>query len=122
MRIVKVRKTKLLKKLKENMSKHVELAEKAELGYKKAIRVALEGMLSEISNGRIPRFSNLTSLQEPVNNEEEYERAIAMLEMSVDDIIELSEQEFSNFVLDDWSWKQHSVLTNTRYMNFLENN
>ena len=38
-----------------------------------------------------------------------------MLEMSVDDEIELTEEEFSNIILDDWNWKRNFARLNSNY-------
>ena len=55
-------------------------------------------------------------LDAPINQIKEYDRAIKMLEMSVDNDITLSEQEFAEYVLDDWHWKNQFTLTNSAYL------
>ena len=38
-----------------------------------------------------------------------------MLELSVDDVITLSETEFDQLVMDEWNWKQSFVATSSFY-------
>lgn len=52
---------------------------------------------------RCPSFGQLG---EPESYESEYDRAARMLELSVDDHIVLTREEFSNFVLDEWRWTE----------------
>jgi hypothetical protein len=39
-----------------------------------------------------------------------------MLEMSVDDIIVLTSQEFDCYVMDNWTWKQNVTVRNSSYL------
>jgi len=43
------------------------------------------------------------------SHEASYKRAIRMLELSVEDIIEVEEDIFNQLVLDEWSWKNQFV-------------
>ena len=45
------------------------------------------------------------SLPMPEDHSEDYELAIAMLEWSRDDHLELSDSEFSQYVMDNWGWQ-----------------
>jgi hypothetical protein len=38
-----------------------------------------------------------------------------MLEMSKEDTIELTQQEFSQYVQDDWHWKDQFLFSNMNY-------
>lgn len=110
---VKVKKVELLEKLKANRDAHQAIFEKALEGYRKLCIEHLEQMLAEAKAGKVIRRK--VELQEPVNQTKDYDRAIAMLEMSQDDIIELSEIDFQQYVLDDWRWKEQFTTTNSRY-------
>ena len=61
---------------------------------------------------------SMEKLPKPRTYAKEYETAIAMLEWTVDDVIELDSSQFQNFVLDDWSWKKQFSDSNTLYSNF----
>lgn len=43
------------------------------------------------------------------------ESMIKMLEMCVADEVTVTEQQFSQYVLDDWGWKKQFITTNARY-------
>lgn len=60
-------------------------------------------MLANARDGR--RISRVVSLVEPMDQTKDYDRAISMLRMSVDDVLEISEEEFQMYVLDEWHWK-----------------
>jgi hypothetical protein len=112
---IKVKKSELLDKLKTNHNAHKDVFEKALEGYRKMVIEHLETMLAEARSGK--KIRRTVELKEPVNQTKDYTRVIAMLEMSQDDIIELSELDFQQYVLDDWAWKAQFSLTNSAYTN-----
>jgi hypothetical protein len=113
MKTVKVRKEEALAILKRNRAEHREIFEEAVEGYRKAVTAHLEHMLADIKAGK--RIEHQIRLAQPTDQTKEYDRAIKMLEMSVDDEIELDERSFANFIMDDWSWMDQFLLSNTRY-------
>ena len=54
-------------------------------------------------------------LQEPQDQTADYDRAIRMMEMSEDEIIEISELDFECYVLDNWAWKKNFLISNMGY-------
>lgn len=52
---------------------------------------------------------------EPVSYEENYDRVIAMLEWSTDETIDLDQNEFEQYVRDNWLWKQAFNITASLY-------
>jgi len=46
----------------------------------------------------------------------DYDRAIAMLEMSVEGEITVSEADFRTFVMDDWNWRSQFKHSNMAYL------
>jgi hypothetical protein len=115
MREVNVKRTELLDKVKANREAHRGLFLKAQEGFKKAVLEALEKSLADARSGK--KFNNFWSMPEPIDQTADYDRAIAMLEMSVDDIIVLTSQEFDCYVMDNWTWKQNVILRNSSYAN-----
>ena len=108
---IKVNKTELLSILESNRSKHRQIFEEACDGYQKAVIKELEAQLKRAKEGiRRSMFINISA---PVDQTKEYDRAIAMLKMSVEQEVFLSEQDFRCYVLDDWDWKQ-KFLTSSR--------
>ena len=113
MRQVTVSKGNLLLKLRANRDAHRSLFLKAQEGYRAAVIEELDRMLAEARTGKpIRRAINLA---EPQDHTEDYDRVIAMAEMEVGDIIELTDDEFAQYVLDQWDWRHLVLATNTAY-------
>lgn len=107
MQKIKIKKSELLKKIKANYSKHMEDFHNAKVGYKQKVAVAVKKFYAkaviDIENDKpAPHFSPFTF---PANYESDYKTAINMLELSVDKFIELTREEFKNYVQDEWAWK-----------------
>lgn len=71
-------------------------------------------MLSDARSSKPIRRS--ISLPEPIDRTKDYDRVIAMLEMSVEDEVELEEHDFDRYVLDNWEWKDLAYSTNSQYI------
>src|SRR3954468_2858379 len=96
-------KEQVLERLRENRANHEKIFLEAQEGFKAAVIKELEARLEAARKGQgISRYLNLA---EPVNQLKDYDRAIAMLEMSLDEEIELDEKQFAQYMQDDWSWK-----------------
>lgn len=55
-------------------------------------------------------------LKYPEDHSEEYSRAIRSIELNVYDKIALTEQEFNQYVLNDWSWKNSFISSSDNYI------
>jgi ribosomal protein S28E/S33 len=73
----------------------------------------LEKHIRAIKTGRVARVQ--VHIPEPQDYTREYDRALKMLEISVDDIIELDEETFAQFVMDDWDWKRQFLNSTASY-------
>lgn len=113
MNTVKVKRTELLAKLQSNRKEHRDLFLKAQIGYRKAVISELDSMLSEARDGK--QIRRVISLPEPQDHTGDYDRQIVMMEMSVDETIEVTSQEFDMYVMDNWSWKAMATASNMRY-------
>jgi len=107
----------LLEKLKGNRDKHRDIFLEAQKEYRKQMVKELDQMLAEAREGK--NFRRSVTLCEPVDYTADYDAAIAMLGMSVDEQIEISRQDFACFVMDDWSWKRNFLTTNSTYVSGL---
>jgi hypothetical protein len=112
---IKVRKAELLTKMEANRAAHRATFEDALYGYRKEVIEQLEKMLTEARTGR--RVRRVIDLIEPMDQTKDYDRVIAMLQMSTDEVIELDEQNFACYVLDDWHWKGQFAASTTSYLN-----
>lgn len=110
---IKVKKDELLTKLKANRASHYDLFLKAQEVYREDVIDELDKMLEEARNGK--KIRRTVTLVEPVDKTEEYDQVISMLEMCVEDVIELDNQQFANYVLDKWGWKASVTTTNSSY-------
>lgn len=110
-------KTQVLEKLRENRANHEKVFLEAQEGFKTAVIKELEERLEAARAGKpVSRYLNLV---EPVNQLKDYDRAIAMLEMAVDEEVELDEKQFAQYMQDDWAWKGQFLAANAVYSHSL---
>lgn len=113
MKDVKVEKTEVLSILKQNREKHRGIFLEALDGYKARVTQILEEKLAAAKAGKY--FKLYIMLAEPIDQTKDYDRAIKMLEMSVDTELTLSEADFRAYIFDDWSWKSQFLASNAAY-------
>lgn len=114
METVRVKKDQLLSKVRENRRAHRDLFLKAQEGYREKVIEELDIMLRDAREGK--KIRRGISLPEPIDQTRDYDRVVAMLEMSVDEYIELNPTEFAQYVLDDWQWKANTMHINSSYL------
>jgi len=114
MQTVKIQRLKLLETVKTNRSNHRDLFLKAQDGYRTQVITELDEMLQEARDGK--RIRRVVQLTEPIDQTNEYDRVIMMLEMSVDDVVELTAHEFDCYARDKWQWSQNVNVTNSFYV------
>jgi hypothetical protein len=113
MNAVKVKREDLLTKVRANREAHRELFLKAQEGYRKLVIEELNKMLADARAG-LP-IKRSVSLTEPSDHTKDYDRVVAMLEMSVDETITLEAHDFDQYVMDNWDWSRFALSTNTAY-------
>lgn len=113
MNAINVKRAELIEKLTGNRDLHRKIFLEAQEGYRIQCIAELDKMLQEAREGK--RIRRAVSLIEPTDQTKEYDSAIAMLEMSVDETISLEEHDFRCYVLDQWSWKQKWAVSNAGY-------
>lgn len=113
MQTVNVKKDELLTKVRSNRDKHRGIFEEALDGYQKRCIELLEEHLDRVRRGTRERV--VVSIPFPEDHTDDYDVVIAQLEMSVDDEIEVFEQEFRQYVMDQWSWSRSFYATNSVY-------
>ena len=113
MESVTVRKEKLLEILNKNRAAHRAQFEEALIGYADACKEILQQRLDQIKAGK--KISMSFHMPEPCDMTKEYDKIIAMLDISIDDEIELTQQEAQCYVLNDWSWMHMVSSSNVRY-------
>ena len=113
MREIRVTKSELVEKITANRAAHRAIFEEAVEGYRKMGVELLEAHIKEILAGKIPQIN--VRLVAPEDHTSDYDRVLAMLEMSLDDEILIDEERFASYVLDDWHWKRQFLTTNSSY-------
>lgn len=106
---VRVDKNSLLNKLIENRKNHKAVYEKAlEKWRLKTIKV-LNNELEKVKNRK--EYQPIIYVQKPNNYTKYYDSTIDLLQASLDDEFELTSKEFSQYVRDEWSWKEAFMTT-----------
>ena len=125
MKSVRIERVKLLEKVRENREKHVTEYNEAVQDYIDLVQEVLASNLKTVKkNIKIAKDMNSVKAdfdsqrplpRSPMTYENEYNRAISMLEMSNDDVIEIESEVFNQLVLDEWDWKNNFVVSNMAY-------
>lgn len=115
---IRVNKQELLTIIKENRKKHKKEYIEAIQAYRVKAGDIFTKELAKIVSGE--NFNTRFELIKPESHIKEYDLAIKMLEMSVDDNVEIERHEFNQLVNDEWDWKYSfstSRLSNQAYFN-----
>lgn len=123
---INVSRVKLIETMKANRETHLKEYNEAKTVYltdlqKEMIercsrylaKVAADVKAGVINNDSRGVFSKLEA---PTSYVAEYDNKIAMFDMSVDENIELTEQEFRQYVRDQWSWSSGFRATTANYL------
>ncbi len=104
MKTVKVNKLALLHTVKENLEKHTAEYNEAVKDYLVAVEnIAKENHLEAIKQQLDSKYKSFPAV--PTSYVQNYEKAIKMLEYSVEDELIIDDTTFNQLVLDEWSWK-----------------
>jgi hypothetical protein len=114
MRTITVNKTDLIDKMSANRDEHNATFRKAlEVFREKAIE-RFEQQIADVKAGKMPdRYLNLPW---PEEHTQDYDRALQMLYWHQGAEIELTEAEFTQYVQDDWGWRQSFAINTTAYV------
>ncbi len=108
MRTISVERDKLLDELKKNKGKHREIFLEAINGWQVKVIIELEKAVKDAVANR--KYRTYINLPQPEDHTPEYNRIIEQVEWSYGDLIELDQNDFNHFVLDDWSWKPDFIM------------
>jgi hypothetical protein len=107
MNSVNMNRDELLKIVRENAISHQKQYEEAVVDYTALVLKITQHNVKVAKTGDLNEFKNLKPIPSaPTSYKDSYNRAIRMLELSVDSIIELEEHIFNQLVLDEWDWKR----------------
>jgi hypothetical protein len=115
-RPIHVKKADLLAAVRKNREQHRAIFLEAVEGYRKEVLRLLEERVMTIKHSKLPRSVSI-SLYVPEDHTKDYDNAIAMFEMSIDEELEIDEASFVQLVRDDWQWKRQWLTSNAGYSN-----
>jgi len=111
-RTIKVNKIDLITKIKENKKNHVEEYAKAVIAYKKEALRQLIDLTKKVNKGELNVKLELTT---PIDNAENYDKVIEMFVWEVEEIVELEQYEFLEYVQDETEFARIAKMSNTAY-------
>lgn len=112
---IRVKKNELLEILHKNRKEHRNTFLDAQKVYRKLVIEKLDAKLAQAREGGQIHLRELTMIVEPQDHTRDYDRAIGMLEMSVEHEVSLSEHEYRTYVEDNWEWTRNWALSNSAY-------
>ena len=110
MQQIRVNKAELLATLEQNRVDHQVIFQEAVEGYRTQALAELEEKIESLRTGDVLKDITFRRTA-PKDYTREYDRAIAMIKMSVDEYVVLEEDDFAKYVQDDWNW-QGAFLSN----------
>jgi hypothetical protein len=110
----KVLKSVLLETIKKNREKHIETFNQAKKAYRDAAITALQTQLEKARTGE--KFSlNFSKMPKPCSYQKEYDKVIGLLELSMEDVSEITSTDFTQYILDEWHWQASFRASNSTY-------
>ena len=114
MKPFRIKKSELLMQVEKNRAEHRAIYEKAIDGYGKAAADFFEEQLGRAKQNK--PFVTYFNEPVPMDHTDDYDVVIDGWKMTEDDEIELSVQEFRQYVRDEWGWKQEFTATSANYI------
>ena len=111
-RTILLKKEELIARIKENKKNHEKEFEAAVIAYKEE---ALKQLATETSRVREGALDAKLDLVTPVNNSENYDKIIEMFQWDVREEVELSQNEFLEYVQDETDFAIQAKFSNTFY-------
>lgn len=112
LRDITVEKSKVLEHLKKNKANHIKEYAQAVKDYKEEALLQLAELTEKAEQGELDIHLSLTT---PVDNTKRYDKLITALEWEIAETITLSQQEFNQYVHDEFSWAESAKFSNTAY-------
>jgi hypothetical protein len=106
-------KEELLDILRLNRDKHREVFTEALASYKKVLLADAEAKVKALQRGKIPDLQ--IRFTRPEDHTRDYDRVIRMVQMHQDEYYGMTEQDFAQYVEDDWHWKRQWAVTASSY-------
>ena len=111
-RTISVNKIPLIEKIKDNKANHILEYEKAVVAYKEEALRQLNEQIKKVEEGSLKAKLDLIT---PINNAENYDKIIEMFVWEVNDVVELEQNEFNEYVQDETEFAVQAKFSNTMY-------
>lgn len=111
-RTVNIVRQYLIKKLKENKENHIDDYNEAVIAYRQEAAEQLKNLAKSLEDGNLKIELKLVH---PINRSEEYDKLIEMFEWETKDEIQLSQNEFNMYVLDELPTIMDARFLNSSY-------
>jgi len=111
-RLINVNKADLIEKIKINKENHVVEYDKAVVAYKMEALEQLENLTKKVNEGALDIELSLIT---PINNAKNYDSIIEMFEWEVNDVVELDQDEFKEYVQDETHFAITGKMSNMAY-------
>jgi hypothetical protein len=112
-RTLEVNKADVIKAVKANKKAHQEAYAKAVVAYKKEALKQLAEQTKKAEAGDLKVRLDLTT---PVDMGTSYDDIIEMFEFDVNDVIELTQREYNEYVKDKTESARHALMSNSMYL------
>lgn len=119
----KYRPVDLLRRIEDNRATHAAEYEKAMEGYYIEVEEQFIELVKDAKEARKRAAAKeefdanfYIHAVQPTNHLDDYDRVIDMLKLTQDEEIELDEQQFGQYVRDEWVWKRDFTSTNSLYL------
>lgn len=110
----RIDKAELVEKVQANRDAHRGVYEQAMTGYRDAAAKFFNEQLERARKDK--PFINYFAEPVPEDHTEDYDVVLDGWEMTNDDVIELSVNEFRQYVRDEWGWKKQFSETTANYL------
>ena len=114
MQQITVLRADLQKTLTINHENHVKAYKLALAGYQKEALRQIDEMRAKLVED--PAFRVILTEMPPQNHGEDYLRALRMLDMATGDVVQITHDDFTRYVDDDWDWKHGWSVSNAKYL------
>jgi hypothetical protein len=112
-RKILVNKDDLISQIIKNKKNHVKEFNEAVIAYKKEALKQLKELTDKVNKGETNIKLNLI---EPVNHEENYDKIIEMFRWEINSEVELTQQEFLEYIQDDTNFARNAKFANMSYL------
>ena len=115
MHVVRIKKEQLVQIVKKNRQEHRDIFLKSQEKYREVAIALLDKQLKAAREGKPFVLAEFTQLVQPQDHSHDYDRALRMLELEVEDVVTLTTADFANLVQDQWNWSRQWAASNMRY-------